>query len=162
MDMLRIVGNIEEVESAYQALTKKQDVEKLLAIKLGMDGTHTTTEIAHILSKSRGAISHWVKAFRVGGIPALLIRKERTGRPASLSEEHKAILRNGLEEGLWRTALEAHEALKQAGCPVQLNDIYYWLHKLDGALKVPRKSHVKKMPKPKRHSSWSCKPISSK
>jgi transposase len=157
MDMLRIAGSIEEIEAAHQAHSGKQATEKLLAIKLGMDGTHTTTEIAHILSKSRGAISQWVKTFREGGLPALLRQKDRTGRPALLSETHKAILREGLSEGRWRTAVEAHEALKQAGCPVKLNDIYYWLHKLGGALKAPRKSHVKKMPTPRSLSSWSWK-----
>jgi transposase len=162
MEMLRIVGNLEEVEAAYQAQRGKTEAEKLLTIKLGMDGRHTTTEIAHILSRSRGAISQWIKKFRQGGIPALLAHKERSGRPASLSEEHKTILRNGLETGRWRTALEAHEALKQAGCPVQLNDIYYWLHKLGGTLKVPRKSHVKKTPAPRNRSNWSWKQASSK
>lgn len=162
MEMLRIEGNIKEVEAAYQAETEKQDAEKLLAIKLGMSAKHTTTEIAHILSKSRGAISQWVKAFREGGLPALLTKKERSGRPTSLSQRHQEILRQGLEEGHWRTALEAHEALKQEGCPVKLNDVYYWLHKLGGALKVPRKSHVKKMPQPRMRSNLSWKQTSSK
>jgi transposase len=152
--MLRIEGDIEAVEAAYRAQTEKQDAEKLLAIKLGMSGTHTTTEIAHILSKSRGAISQWIKSFREGGLPALLMKKERTGRPASLSETHKEILRAGLEEGRWRIAQEAHEVLKQAGCPVKLNDVYYWLHKLGGALKVPRKSHVKKHRRPGVVQAW--------
>jgi transposase len=160
--MLRVAGNIEEVEAAYQAQAGKLEAEKLLALKLGMDGLHTTTEIAHILSKSRGTISQWVKAFREGGIPALLRKKDRTGRPALLSETHKTILKEGLVEGRWRTAKEAHEALKKAGCPVQLNDVYYWLHKLGGALKVPRKSHVKKTPTLRKHSGWNCKQTSSK
>jgi transposase len=162
MEMLRVAGNIEEVEAAYQAQAGKLEAEKLLAIKLGMSAKHTTTEIAHILSKSRGAISQWVKAFREGGIPALLTKKERSGRPASLNQRHQEILRQGLEEGRWRTALEAHEALKQAGCPVKLNDVYYWLHKLDGTLKVPRKSHVKKMPQHRMRSNLSWKQTFSK
>lgn len=44
--MLRIVGNIEEVEAAYQAQRGKLEVEKLLVIQLGIAGTHTTSEIA--------------------------------------------------------------------------------------------------------------------
>ena len=160
--MLRVAGNIEEVEAAYQAQAGKLEAEKLLAIKLGMEGSHTTTEIAHILSKSRGAVSQWVKTFREGGIPALLRKKDRTGRPTLLSETHKTILKEGLVDGRWKTAQDAHEALKKAGCPVQLNDVYYWLHKLGGALKVPRKSHVKKTPTPRKHSSWNWKQAYSK
>jgi transposase len=162
MEMLRIAGSLEEVEAAYQAQQGKLDAEKLLVIKLGIAGTHTTNEIAHLLKRSRGAISRWVKAFREGGIPALLMKKKPPGRPAVLNSEHQELLRQGLREGRWRTALEAHEALKQAGCPVQINDVYYWLHKLDGTLKVPRKSHVKKILTPKKYSSWSWKPVSSK
>lgn len=160
--MLRIVGNLEEVEAAYQAQRGKLEAEKLLVIKLGMAGTHTTREIAHLLKRSRGAISRWIKAFREGGIPALLMKQKSTGRPASLTAEHQELLRQGLIQGRWRTALEAHEALKQAGCPVQINDVYYWLHKLGGTLKTPRKSHVKKMPTPRNRSNWSWKPLSAK
>ncbi len=160
--MLRIAGNLEEVEAAYQAQHGKLETEKLLVIKLGMSGTHTTREIAHLLKRSRGAISNWINAFREGGIPALLMKQKPTGRPASLTAEHQELLRQGLAQGRWRTALEAHEVLKQAGCPVQINDVYYWLHKLGGTLKAPRKSYVKKMPTPRNRSSWSWKPISAK
>ncbi len=52
MEMLRIVGNLEEIEAAYQAQHGKLEAEKLLVIKLGMAGTHTTREIAHLLKQS--------------------------------------------------------------------------------------------------------------
>lgn len=67
------------------------------------------------MKRSRGAISRWVKAFRKGGVPELLMKKKPTGRPAVLNEEHQELLRQSLMEGRWRTALEAPEALKQAG-----------------------------------------------
>lgn len=144
--MLRLEGNREEIEGAYRAETDKKAGIKLLAIQLGMTGKYTTEKIAEILHQNHVTISRWIKAFREGGLERLLERKKGTGRPCSLSDEHKKTLLEGLEAGRWRTAAQAHEALKQQGCPVKINDVYYWLHKLGGHLKVPRKSHVKKNP----------------
>ena len=89
------------------------------------------------------------------------MKQKPTGRPASLTVEHQELWRQGLVQGRWRKALETHEALKQASCPV-INGVYYWLHKLGGTLKAPRKSHVKKIPMPRNRSNWSWKPLSAK
>jgi hypothetical protein len=61
--------------------------------------------------------------------------------------EVKAAFEQKLKEGAWRTAAEAKEWLhSEMGIERSVSNIYYWMGKLAGALKMPRPVHIKKDP----------------
>jgi transposase len=146
---LKVVGpqSPEEVESAYKSTSDKYERERLLAIKLGQTCQYTLEGIGGIIGRGRTTVAGWVKAFRCGGIPLLLERRKGEKRSSRLTVENKAALISGLEEGRWKTGCQIHAFLHEQGCTLSLKSIYYWIHRLGGRLKVPRKSHVKKMSK---------------
>ena len=51
----------------------------------------------------------------------------------------------GLEQGRWKRAKEIQQWLQhQHQVRLALTGVYYWLGKLGGVLKVPRKTHLAK------------------
>jgi transposase len=152
---LKVVGpaSPEEVESAYKSTSDKYERERLLAIKLGQTCQYTLEGIGAIIGRGRTTVALWVKAFRSGGIPLLLARRKDEKRSSRLTVENKAVLILGLQEGRWKTGCEIHAFLQDQGCTLSLKTIYYWIHRLGGRLKVPRKSHVKKTSRRLSHSN---------
>lgn len=150
MKKLKVVGldSPEMVEAAYQASREPHARERLLAIRLAQQGTYTLQEIGQMLGRGRATIARWVKAFRQGGIELLVTRrhKGRRGRvPESLQQE----LLEGLRQGRWKGARAIQTWLAEQGVSLTRRGVYYWLSKLKGSWKLPRKSHVKKNPAPR-------------
>jgi transposase len=120
--------------------------ERLLAVKLGLDGQLDLEEIAAYLGRARSCIQGWLDRFRRGGLEVLLQPPKRGQGPASaLSPQLAQALNQKLEAGEFRRAVDAQRWLLEAGglC-VKLTTVYKYLKKAGARLKVPRPCHEKK------------------
>src|SRR5438445_9999016 len=57
--------------------------ERLLAVKLGLEGQLTLEEIAAQLGRARSCVQRWLERFRADGLEGLLHRPEGGKGPAS-------------------------------------------------------------------------------
>ncbi|MEE9367747.1 MAG: helix-turn-helix domain-containing protein, partial [Pontiella sp.] len=106
---------------------------------------HTYQEIADLLGRSKTAIQDWISKFQSDAIESFYTRQGRGGgRPSPLSDaEIQAAIKAELKKGSWRTASQARDWLKKEyNIERSISDLYYWLGKLAGALKVPRPVHM--------------------
>ena len=134
-----------EIEEAYKASRGVHERERLLAIELGQKGKYSIAQIGEILGRGRRTIARWIAAYREGGIEQLLERRYE-GRKPRLSPEEQSELLEGLRTGKWKSAKQILRWLAEKGVGLKQGSIYYWLDKLKGSWKVPRKSHIKKDP----------------
>lgn len=73
----------------------------------------------------------------------LLRRQHRGGQPAQVQGAVLIELQEGLQAGRWKRAKEIQQWLaQQHRKKMGLSGVYYWLGKLGGVLKVPRKTHA--------------------
>ena len=123
--------------------------ERLVAVRLGLEGGQSLEQIAAAVSHSRSTIQEWFARFREGGVE-LLLRDERAGNRGAaglLDEEARKQLEAGLGRGAWRTAPEIQRWVRKVhGITAALPTIYKWLGKAGARLRVPRPCHVKKEP----------------
>ena len=121
--------------------------ERLLAIKLGLEGEQTLAQVAAGVGHARSTVQEWFDLYRAGGIEALLELHRGKGPPSRLSAEAAAALRAGLEAGRWRTAGQVRAFLAQEhGLEASRTSTYYYLGKCAARLRVPRPVHLKKDP----------------
>lgn len=123
--------------------------ERLLAVRMGLQGELGLERIAQAVGRSRAAIQTWFDTYRRGGVDALLhdARGDNPGRPSELSGAALADLRKDLEAGRWRSVPQMRRWLAQThGVKLALSSLYDRLGKACARLRVPRKSHVKKDP----------------
>ena len=120
--------------------------ERLLAVKLGLEGELDLEEIAAHLGRARSCIQRWLELFRRGGLDALLQPPRRGKGPASqLTPELAEAFRQKVAAGAFRRAAEAHRWLvKEGGLRVGLATVYTYLKKVGARLKVARPCHQKK------------------
>ena len=135
-------------EKLTRALTDCTDVKsqrRLLAMRLAASGQFTAAQIAEQIGISRRQFFHWVNALKEGGVDGLLEREHGGGKAPQIQGALLNELKAGLQEGRWKRAKEIVQWLKQRH-ETQLTDkgVYYWLGKLGGVLKVPRKTHAQK------------------
>ncbi|MCX6998096.1 MAG: winged helix-turn-helix domain-containing protein, partial [Kiritimatiellaeota bacterium] len=112
---------------------------------LAASGEFTADQIAEQLDVSHRQFFYWLTALKQGGVEGLLVRKHGGGVPASVQGPMLEELREGLRKGPWKRAREIQRWLADRH-QVQMGTtgVYYWLGKLGGVLKVPRKTHAKK------------------
>jgi transposase len=134
-----------EVNERYRKEPLVWKKERLLAIKLLLDGNMTIEQVAKRVGRHRNSINDWIKLFRAGGLTRLLTRGQGRGRIGKMTEKAKIELAEKLKAGVFRTARQAAAWLKEEhGIELKSNSIYYQLGKLKGRLKVPRPCHLKK------------------
>jgi transposase len=145
MRTFRISGDYEEVDQAFGSSTDVRERERLQTIRMGMSGQYSIAEIAEALGRSRTVIWRWADKYRKSGIVGLLERKAAPGKKGKLGPEVIEEITKGLQEGRWKRAKETRAWLKTTHkVKLSLKGMYYWLGKLGGVLKVPRKTHAKK------------------
>jgi transposase len=112
--------------------------ERLLAVKLGLEGQLDLEEIAAYLGRARSCIQGWLERFRRGGLGALLEPPRRgQGPPSPLSPELAQALNQKLEAGEFRRAADAQRwLLKAGGLSVKMTTVYKYLKKAGARLKV--------------------------
>ena len=130
------------------ALVEVKDIgshRRLLAMRLAASGQFTAAQIAEQIGISRRQFFHWVNALKAGGVAKLLARDHGGGQPAQIHGAVLGELLSGLQAGRWKRAKEIQQWLRQHHkTQLSVKGIYYWLGKLGGVLKVPRKAHAQK------------------
>ena len=142
---LDVHGQKQEVNRRYKQSKPGWEKERLLAIKLGLEKQLGMEEIAQTLGRSRATIQSWFERYRQGGIDRLLSKEKGKGFAGALNQEQMRRFAQELEKGQWRTGKQAYQWLQQEfGVSFHPQNIYKYLKKLGGRLKVPRPSHQKK------------------
>lgn len=138
--------DLEAVEKALRKSREWRDRQRLKAIRQGMLGQSTMEEVAAKAGVSRATIGTWSQLFRQGGIEAVLRTAfEQRGRKPRVSPAAQAELTEKLRAGSFKRAKEVRAWLcEKHGIELSLEGAYYWLGKVGGVLKVPRKTHARK------------------
>ena len=150
--MARPRGSLDRRAQAAQVLErlKREPAgwrrERLLAVKLGLEGQLTLEEIAAHLGRARSCVQRWLERFRQDGLEGLLHRPAGGKGPASqLPPELAQALNQKLEAGNFRRAADAQRwLLEEGGLSVKLATVYKYLKKAGARLKVPRPCHEKR------------------
>lgn len=125
-----------------------QDVksqQRLLAARLAASGQMTAEQIAEQLGISRRRFFDWMNALKAGGLAGLLERQHGGGAVPQVQGAALKELQEGLRSGRWKRAKEIQHWLRERhAVGLKLPGVYYWLGKLGGVLKVPRKTHAQK------------------
>lgn len=133
------------VADALPPCKKVRDQKRLLAMRLASSGQFTADQIAEQIGISRRQFFNWVSALKAGGVEELLERKHGGGAPPRVNGQVLAEFQAGLKVGQWKRAKEIQQWLRREHqVQIGLKGVYYWLGKLGGVLKVPRKAHAKK------------------
>jgi transposase len=123
--------------------TKHQ--QRLLAARMAASGQFTAAQIAEQLGISRRRFFDWMNALKGGGVAGLLQREHGGGAVPQVQGPALRELQAGLVQGRWKRAKEIQQWLHERhAVRLQLGGVYYWLGKLGGVLKVPRKTHAQK------------------
>jgi transposase len=131
------------VELRRCADTKCQ--QRLLAARMAASGQFTAAQIAAPIGISRRRFFDWMNALKSGGLAGLLRRQHGGGAPPRVQGPALAELQAGLAQGRWKRAKEIQHWLRERhAVKLKLPGVYYWLGKLGGVLKVPRKTHAHK------------------
>jgi transposase len=138
----------DRAKAVADALATCQDVadqQRLLAMRLAAGGQLTAAQIAEQLGISRRQFFNWVGALKEGGIEGLLGRAHGGGSAPVVQGQVLEEFQAGLKAGQWKRAKEIQRWLQSRHqVKIGLKGVYYWLGKLGGVLKVPRKAHAKK------------------
>jgi transposase len=133
------------VTTALAGVKDVQSHRRLLAMRLAASGEFTAAQIAEQIGVSRRQFFHWVNALKRGGVEQLLEREHGGGQPAQVKPKVLQELQAGLQAGRWKRAKEIQQWLGQCHeTRLSVKGVYYWLGKLGGVLKVPRKAHAHK------------------
>jgi transposase len=138
----------DRAKAVADAVATCQDVpdqRRLLAMRLAASGQLTAAQIAEQLGISRRQFFNWVSALKGGGVEGLLKRGHGGGPAPRVKGKVLKEFQAGLKAGRWKRAKEIQQWLhSRHQVKLGLKGVYYWLGKLGGVLKVPRKSHAKK------------------
>jgi transposase len=134
-----------EVAEALAHCEHVGDQQRLLAMRLACSGQLTAAQIAEQVGISRRQFFNWIGNLKAGGVSQLLTREHRGGRAPQVQGKVLEEFQAGLKAGRWKRAKEIQQWLRsQHQVKLGLKGVYYWLGKLGGVLKVPRKAHAKK------------------
>ncbi len=129
----------------WRTCQEVKDQKRLLAARLAASGQLTGGQIAEQVGLSRRRFFDLMKKLKAGGLPALLERKHGGGVAPKIQGAVLEAFQAGLRSGRWKRAKEIQHWLRQEhGVGLKLSGVYYWLGKLGGVLKVPRKTHAQK------------------
>ena len=133
------------VVTALEQCQNVKDHQRLLAMRMAASGEFTAAKIAEHLKISRRQFFNWLTALKSGGVDGLLERKHGGGAPPNVKGRILDELQEGLRQGQWKRAKEIQQWLaRRHRVKMATSGVYYWLGKLGGVLKVPRKTHAKK------------------
>lgn len=105
-------------------------MERLTALRLGLEGEHTLEEIGGIVGRARSRIIAWMKMAREQGVEALLGIHQGRGREARVKGKALKELKRGLMRGRWKRAKETQQWMRERyGVKLSLGGTRYWLKK---------------------------------
>ena len=142
------LNHADKVHALLENETCPWKLERLHVIRLALQGEFDFEQIAQARGLSFRTVMRHVKAFREGGLPGLLKRKEgKRGPKSPLSEGQREALRQSLAEGGWVHARHLRRDLEDKhSVKVSLSTVYKYLGQLKARPKVTRKVHVKQKP----------------
>jgi transposase len=112
-------------------------------MRMAASGEFTAAQIAAQVGCSRRQFFNWVGALKTGGVAGLLRREHKGGPKPQITGKALEEFQAGLQTGRWKRAKEIQQWLEQEQqVKLKLGGVYYWLGKLGGVLKVPRKAHA--------------------
>jgi transposase len=133
------------LRAAWKKCAEVKDQQRLLAMRMAASGQFTAAQIAEQIGISRRQFFNWVEAFKQGGVHRLLAREHGGGAPPQVQGPILEELLAGLQAGQWKRARDIQHWLQHRHqVRLALPGVFYWLGKLGGVLKVPRKTHAKK------------------
>lgn len=138
--------NVKELEAAWEEHTEAWARQRLLVVKLIAQHELNAEQIAQAAGISRRTVFRYLDIFILKGVEGLLRRNYKGGKKPVITLQWQSELVNGLKEGRWRRARDVQQWLENKGAVLALSTIYYWLGKVGGVLKMPRKTHAKKDP----------------
>lgn len=134
-----------ELAAQMRRCREVQSQQRLLAARLAASGQFTAAQIAEQLGISRRRFFDWMNALKTGGLAGLLQRRHGGGAAPRVQGAALQELQAGLQAGRWKRAKEIQIWLRERHrIGLKLPGVYYWLGKLGGVLKVPRKTHAQK------------------
>jgi transposase len=141
-------GHADRVLELLAKETASWKLERLHIVRLALEGSLTYEQIAQARDVVRSTVTKHLKAFREGGIEALLARKEgKRGPKSPLAEGQREALRQGLAEGKWVHARHVRGELEQKhSVKVALSTVYKYLRQFKAKAKVTRKTDKKQKP----------------
>ena len=139
-----IGGDINALKKAEKERKEGWAIKRLQVIRLVMEHGKSADEIAGVVGISRKSVFNYMDMYIKGGIEGLLTRKWKGGPKKKMREDVVEKLREKVAKGEFIRAVEAQTWIAQQGCKLKMTTVYYWLKKVDGVLKMPRKTHVKK------------------
>lgn len=148
--MKRYLGSDEERERVKSLLLKEKEgwrKERLIALKMGLSSFNTLEQISEATGRSVPTIQRWLSRYRKEGLEALL-RRDYKGRTHSYcDDEIQAYLLKGLQCARWNTVVQAQQELEvHFDRKFQYHNVWYWIKKCAGVLRVPRPVHEKRDP----------------
>lgn len=110
---------------------KAWEKQRLSAVALGIRGDLSIPEIAENVGTSESSVSRWFRAYRQGGIKALLTLNRGNGPESSLTPAIADDLKAALPTMLFRRAQDVAVWLKQNhDLEVSRSSVYNYLKKL--------------------------------
>jgi transposase len=145
----------ETAEDLKALLTTERDAHKYQRLqalsRLQTQQARTRRQVAPLLGVNRDTVGRWLAAYVHGGIPQLLTIAKAPGKTPLLSEDAQQALRERLAQPQGFASYTAiWQWLRQEfGVPIAYKTVHKLVrYTLRAKLKVPRKSHIKKIPKP--------------
>lgn len=150
---------VTEIEAAWARPQEAWARRRLLVVRLIAQHELTVAQLARVAEVSRQTVFTYRDTLLAGGVAALLTRKRAPGRRPTVrgAVAQEFIVR--LEAGKFRQARDAQAWIKKR-TRRQLTEsaVRQLLGRVGGKLKVPRKSHAKKIRSKPRRFRRSCPP----
>jgi transposase len=108
----------------------------------------TRRRVAQLLGVNRDAVGRWLTAYARGGIPQLLTIAQAPGKRPLVSEALQQALRGRLAQprGFGSYTAIRHWLRQECGVPIAYKTVHKLVrYTLRAKLKVPRRSHIKKI-----------------
>ncbi len=134
---LDVLGQADQVYKRLKNEPSDLIRQRLLAVKLGLEGEHLLDEIAEKVGRSRSTIRTWFGLFRSEGIEGLcrLRSYEGMGRVSQIPEEARKAIRKKVMKGDIRRIEDFRQSLiKKFGVEISYEAVKYWLRKFRAEL----------------------------
>ena len=137
----------DEVKRLIKKETEAWKLQRLTAVRMGMNSSMDTKGIADALGVGEASIYRWFSTFRKGGFEALLQRAHKGSSSTYLDDEVRAFIQKGLQASRWNTVTQACQQLEDHfGRSYPYKTVWRWLKKAAGVLRIPRPVHEKRDP----------------
>ncbi len=121
--------------------------ERLIALKMGFCPDNSLGQIAEVTGRSIPTIQRWFDQYRQEGLGAVLKRRFKGRTHTYSNEEIMEYIADALESGRWNTVVQAQQELENHfERKLHYHNVWYWVKKCAGVLRVPRPVHEKRDP----------------